>query len=123
MLTVTMVLLLSSLQPAAPAPAGPITSGMDMFRREFTWISPDAGRVVFRGQAYCFVGERLTTNPWTCSHPWLPAGTRLVVTWRNRNALVVVDERAPFALSSGACAALGIGERGRQRVRARVVKI
>lgn len=63
-------------------------------------------------------GEKFNPSGLTAAHKSLPFGTKLKVTYKNKNVVVRVNDRGPFAkgrildLSQGAARRLGITKKG-----------
>jgi rare lipoprotein A len=72
-------------------------------------------------------GEVYTTGGYTAAHPSLPFGTELLITYGERQAVVRVNDRGPYAedrgldLSQAAAAEIGLDASGADEVDLRVL--
>ncbi len=63
-------------------------------------------------------GEPFNPYAFTAAHPYLPFGTKLLVSYNGRSVIVMVNDRGPYGsdyeldLSSGAAQAIGLADAG-----------
>jgi rare lipoprotein A len=63
-------------------------------------------------------GEPFNPYGFTAAHPYLPFGTKLLVSYNGRSVIVMVNDRGPYGsdyeldLSSGAAQAIGLADAG-----------